>query len=159
MPAWIHTPKEEAAWSKAKGIVAKQRKKPQADFKDNDWALVTRITQSILGSKPKVSGSHNGGSDELHFHLANVQHLMHQRRKRGRKEQDQELPAEVQALVQAIGGVASIGDVIGQLRSARQTPLSSTEVAAVVERLQGIAQECRQLLASVSPPEATDGTR
>lgn len=46
MPKWLDK-KDEKYWEKAKGIVSYTKRKPEAKFNDDDWALVTHIMNNM----------------------------------------------------------------------------------------------------------------
>jgi hypothetical protein len=147
MPAWIDTPAEEAAWQKAKGIVARQRKKKEEDFADKDWGLVTHIAKNLLRAVA-VSGSTR--DEGTVYALANVERLLDTRRKRERRQRDTALSASDQSLVTALSQVAALGgQTISALRDARESNLSASDNNTLTLELQAVATRLRDVLLKV----------
>lgn len=147
MPGWVDSPVEEKAWSRAKGIVARQRKKKQSDFNDSDWALTTHIAKNILKSSA-ISASVD---EHVVFALANVERLIDSHRKKDRRSRDSKLSASDQSLVSALSQVAAIsGNAIAEVRnngmsrlSAEDTAQATSELLAVADKLQAILSKVR----------------
>jgi hypothetical protein len=147
MPAWVDTPAEEAAWQKAKGIVARQRKKQEADFGDRDWGLVTHIAKNLLKSST-VSGYYK--DEGMVYALSNVERILDTRRKRERKDRDRTLSASDQNLVSALSQVAALGgQSIAVVRGNQQSKLSTKESVELAVELQAVASRLKDLLLKV----------
>jgi hypothetical protein len=134
MPAWINTPAEEKAWTKAKGIVARQRKKKESDFEDRDWALTTHIAKNILNASANMD-------DGMVFALARVESML-----RARKNRDSVVSASNQALLSALSQVAAVsGKAVAELRSGnlpqQSTDQLTNELRATAEKLDGLLQQ------------------
>lgn len=147
MPTWVDTPAEEAAWQKAKGIVARQRKKKEADFSDRDWGLVTHIAKNLLKSSA-VSGNYK--DEGMVYALSNVERILDTRRKRERRDRDHTLSANDQNLVSALSQVAALGgQAIAVVRDTQQSKLSAQESAELTDELQVVASRLKDLLLKV----------
>ena len=140
MPAWVDTPEEKAAWKKAKGIVREQRNKSEDDFTDRDWGLVTHIAQNILKSKV-LSGSNSG----LIFKLAKVERDLLLRAKK--KDRDEQLPEESQAVLSALKKVMSVGgQSIAKLRKLSDDRELEVDAQALASELEAVADKLKELL-------------
>lgn len=147
MPTWVDTPAEEAAWQKAKGIVARQRKKKEADFSDRDWGLVTHIAKNLLKSSA-VSGSVK--DEGMVYALSNVERILDTRRKRERKGRDNTLSASDQSLVSALSQVAALGgQTVAAVRDNQQSKLSAQESLELTDELQAVASRLKDILLKV----------
>lgn len=104
MPAWVDTKAEEKAWHRAKEAVSKRRGKPESAFEGRDWALVTKITQDILGR-------HNATSSAKRERNAHVDAALHPS-ERGLVEALQAVSASASA---AIGKVRAGADVDAEM--------------------------------------------
>jgi len=134
MPGWINTPEEEAAWKKAKGVVSKQRKKKESEFKDQDWGLVTKIAKNIL----------EASSETLIYHLSDVQYKLEARTRQQRKAQDIYSPNN--KLLASLSTMAALNtEVITALRACDEKVGQET----LAKEIQETTTKLRLLLAQV----------
>lgn len=148
MPGWVDTPTEEKAWKKAKGIVRSQRKKTEDDFSDRDWGLVTHIAQSILKSSFMSPG--RPVDEHMVFALARVEHILEARKKKAKKGQDDELPEDSKAIVEALKKVMGTGgQSIALLRQADSSGMKMEEAMSLANELTAVAAKLQKLLTSL----------
>lgn len=148
MPGWVDTPSEEKAWSHAKSIVRRQRKKKEEDFSDRDWGLVTHIAQNILKSSFISPG--RPVDEQMVFALARVEHILEARKKKSKKGQDDDLPEDSKAIVEALKKVmGSGGQSIALLRNAKSSGMNLEEAQLLANELTAVATKLQKLLTSL----------
>jgi len=141
MPSWIETPAEEKAWSKAKAVVSRQRKKNETSFTNRDWGLVTHVAKSILRSA-SISGSALP-NEEVLYALAKVSSIIDQRHKKGRKAVDETLPAR-----EMVSGLSRLADVTSKVIAAYRDKNVTSQDKEVLRRVRDATSAIESLLNS-----------
>mgnify|MGYP001597126073 FL=1 len=126
----------------------RQRKKKEDAFNDKDWGLVTHIAQSIL--KSSFMKPDQPVDEQMVFALARVEHILEARKKKAKKGQDEDLPEDSKAIVEALKKVMGTGgQSIALLRRAKSSGMKMEDAQILANELSAVAGKLAQLLDSV----------